>query len=409
MIIAIMLIVISPYTAFLPSVYTTFKMLNGNIPVYKNPWNIGLILLFVWSIIVGVLNKSVGSTLLGFVFLLYLSLSVYIQSMLYDEGKVEKVCRYLVKFSCYAAVLGIVEKILFTLFDMKYWRLLLGIQWDQAQHRVYSTFGNPNITGNWFAIMVLIAMYYGTMNIKNKDKKFYKRATILFVIELFLTGSRGAYVALLIGMVLLFLFKRNRNKYLKFFLGVFLLVVIIAVIPSQISFVSKEVPDKPVEVTDTMASHDIDRSVSTREAIWIGSVKMIKEKPITGWGFLGTLEYGKQYIDYSGNVYHSHNIWLAFLTSSGIIGLIIYLWMKLYIIKNLYILFKSKSKLFPLLCSIQVLILAHGVIDFTIIAPQTGTLFIATSAIIVALVQREKALKNCEDENLNMELDTVNK
>jgi len=40
-----------------------------------------------------------------------------------------------------------------------------------------------------------------------------------------------------------------------------------------------------------------------------------------------------------------------------------------------------------MLAGIQALIIGHGLVDFTMIAPQTELLFIASSAIISALVK----------------------
>ncbi len=410
MIIAVLLIVLSPYTALIPSVYTTYKVLSGGIPIYKNLWNIGLITLFVWSMLVGILNKSFASTMVALVFLLYFSMSIYIQSVCNSENLIEKICRYLIKFSCFAAVLGIVEKIVFTFYDIEIWRKILGIAYDMENHRVYSTFGNPNVTGNWFAIMILIAMYLANITSSKKSRRLYKLSTILFVCELFLTGSRGAYVALLVGLVILFLFKSNKNNN-KFFASIFLLVVLIAVIPSQISFVPTGAQAVKPQVTENVASHDIDRSVSTREEIWIGCGKMIKERPITGWGFMGTLEQGKRFINYEGKVYHAHNIWLSFFTASGIVGLLIYLAMKIYLFKNLFYLYKERNNLFSLMFAIQVLIITHGVIDFTMIAPQSGMLFIACSSMIIALVEgeKEKVANKYKIDTMEVNMDIINK
>jgi len=52
-------------------------------------------LLFIWSLIAGVVNYSFMSIALSFVFFLSM-ISVYLQNYFQNENKVEKVCRYLV-------------------------------------------------------------------------------------------------------------------------------------------------------------------------------------------------------------------------------------------------------------------------------------------------------------------------
>ncbi|MEG2017565.1 MAG: hypothetical protein RR128_03800, partial [Clostridium sp.] len=107
-----------------------------------------------------------------------------------------------------------------------------------------------------------------------------------------------------------------------------------------------------------------------------------------GWGLMGTIEHGKEFISYSGIVHHSHNIWLAILTSLGVVGLIIYLIMRLQIYKNIIqLLIKDSRSSIQLLIAIQAIIIIHGLVDFTIIVPQIGGVFIATSAMITALAK----------------------
>ena len=42
----------------------------------------------------------------------------------------------------------------------------------------------------------------------------------------------------------------------------------------------------------------------------------------------------------------------------------------------------------PMLAGIQAVIIGHGLVDFTMIVPQIGLLFIASAALISALVKQ---------------------
>ncbi|MEG1254463.1 O-antigen ligase family protein [Clostridium sp.] len=372
----ILLLVLSPYTALFVGVYATYKMVKMRDEIQKNSWNIGLLLLFGWSLIVGIVNKSIMSICASFIFILYFALSIYLQSYCKTEDKLDKISEYLIKFSIFSGIIGIIEKLTFAYFPMELWKKILEVPLEvTSNHRIYSTFGNPNVAGDWFAIMIIVTLYYASISKDKKCKTLYYGATVLFLINLCLTGSRGAFVGLVFGLVSLFLLKKNKSDRI-IFCCILLIIAVVGFTPEKISDISQE-----------MTGHEIERSFDTREEIWIGSIKMVDEKPITGWGLVGTIEFGNQYSRYSKVINHSHNIWLSLLTSIGIVGLSIYLFIRANIFKNLIYLYMEDYGSVALLISIQVIILVHGVIDFTIIAPQIGMLFVGTSAIITVFAK----------------------
>jgi putative inorganic carbon (hco3(-)) transporter len=371
MIVSLFLIVLSPFSALLPAIFTIYLLFSKKLIIYKNPWNIGLFLLFIWSIVSGIISGSFLSTALSLVIFIYFSLSVYLQNYFKDEEKIEKLCQYLVYFSIFSALFGIIEKITFTYFNSTMWKNLLGLSNEhEIIHRIYSTFGNPNVTGNWFAIMILIATYMSSKTIK-KRKLFYQLCIILFIIILFMTGSRGAYIGLVLGLLTYYcLEKDTKIIYMMVFFAV---VAIIAFFPFQILSLDK------------LMGHDFSNSYSSRYQIWMGCIKMIKLKPLAGWGLLGIYNFGANYINFHAKVFHAQNLWLSILTTLGIVGFLIYAYMKLYLYKTIGSLHKSKCRLIPLLAGIQALILGHGLVDFTIMTPQAGILFISCSALICSL------------------------
>jgi O-antigen ligase len=141
-----------------------------------------------------------------------------------------------------------------------------------------------------------------------------------------------------------------------------------------------------------ITGHKLSRSIVTRDMIWDGCLKMIKLKPLTGWGLLGVWEQGSRFIMYDGKVIHSHNIWISFLTFLGPIGLSIYLYMKLYLFKSIKILYSQNSRIAALMAGIQALVIGHGLVDVAFMAPQTGILFFANSALICSLVVQYSTL-----------------
>lgn len=379
---AIFLIVITPYTVTLPILYMSYRVISQRLTIQKNPWNIGLLLLFVWSLFVGILNKSILSVLGAIVILLYFGVNIYMQSYFKEEGKVEKLLKYTLYFSSLAAMFGIVEKFIFMKSNETFLTALLGVASKATiGHRIYSTFGNPNVAGHWFAVMVLLCLYF-LKNTMGNEKLLHKLMLFLFLIALCLTGSRGAYIGLLAALPVFYVFNKDKKDSLLIGFMIVLLIVLIF-LPQHTSTLGN------------ITGHKLERSMVTRDMIWEGSYKMIKLKPITGWGLLGFIQYGSKFISYDGPVLHAHNLWINFLATVGIFGFLIYLYMKYHIYKSLWVLFKRNSKLFSLLAAIQVLILGHGIVDVTLFAPQPGIIYICSSAIICSLAaQRTFELEN---------------
>lgn len=380
----IILLILSPYTALLVGAFAAYKVYKEKdyymfrSPHTWNSWNIGLLFLFIWSFIVGLVNGSLMSMGASIAFLLYFSLSLLIQQNCNTVDMIDKISYYLIKFSVFAGIFGLFEKFILENFPVKLWRMYLGLPLAIPEtHRITSTFVNSNVAGDWFAIMIIIGVYYLGKAKTTKERMYYGSCTAFFLVILCLTGSRGAYFALIAGMSIMLTLKVNRRNLVA--IGtIFAIVAVVGFMPSDVSAISNEI-----------TGHEIERSFDTREEIWRGSLKMSQLKPLTGWGLTGTIEQTDKFFDVNGVVNHSHNIWLSIITSLGIVGFMVYLSMRLRVYRGFVYLYREKSPILPLLAGIQVALLAHGIIDFTIIAPQIGILFIGSSSIVVALAKEE--------------------
>lgn len=375
MVILLLLTIISPYTTIIPAIYMTAMVLLGKVKIYRNHWNKGLCLLFIWSLTVGVINRSFTSITMSFVFLMYLCIGVFLQNYCENENKIEKVYSSLVYFSLGSAIFGVIEKVIYVYFNFNIWAKFLQVTSQPIiNNRIYSTFGNPNVAGNWFAIMIIVGLYFCSTTSKT-IKLGYQTATLFFAIALYLTGSRGAYMGLLLGIFIFYLLKSSK-KDMWMFITIFILTAIVTFMPSQI--------------LKNITGHDFDQSFVSRLGIWRGCLKMIKIKTFTGWGLTGIADHGADFMKgyYYATLYHGHNIWITIMTTLGAGGIFIYAYMKINLFRSLKILREKNCRLVPMLAGIQAVIIGHGLVDFTMIAPQAGLLFIASSAIINSLTKQ---------------------
>ncbi|HAA37797.1 MAG TPA: hypothetical protein DCE00_02870 [Firmicutes bacterium] len=352
----IVLTISSPYLTFIPGMAILFVLSEKKVPIYLNPLNTGLFLLFVWAFIAGIVNMSIISTIASLGLLLHWCLAVYLQDTLQEEKSVSLFLAKVWRFSLFTALLGIVEKIASYFFDLTWIASYYLNDPIEYVYRIYSTYGNPNVAGGWFAAMIILTLYFFEHdNYQNKRK--YLFYLLSFLTALVFSGSRGATLALEAALLSYALLSKNKTTRTVIF-STFFLIIILAVLSPEINY---------------------NHPLNSRFPIWLKSFKLFLEKPFLGWGIFGILAQTKKI--------HTHNIWFTILTMLGVVGFSLYLWIKYYIYKSLILLYNNKQQLVPLLVAMQVFMVTHGVVDFIIMTPQGGVMFFATAAITVGLAR----------------------
>ncbi len=225
------------------------------------------------------------------------------------------------------------------------------------EQRLYSVFENPNIFGEYLVNIFFIVV---GLLISNKNK-WGKAMLALFALvvshQIILTYSRGAWITYLIGI------------------GVFLLLYnwkwIVTLIPLGILgliIAPNSVKQRLISIVYSFK----DSSFFYRIEIWKNAIKMSKIYGIKGlgYGYQSFHEYYAHYKIPGFNATHSHNLFLQILLESGIVGLILWLYIVLStlfynvvrILKNsLIVKYKEWISLVILLA-----IMIHGIIDYTL-------------------------------------------
>ena len=373
------LLVLSPFTALSIGFFALYSLFKKRLDFTFNYWTTSLLVLFFWSLIVSALNKSWFSAGGSILLLIYFLSSLFTSKKYINIDNLHKMINIVVKFTTLAAIIGIIEKIIFA---------LLGY----GGHRIFSVFGNPNMAGSWFATIILATQYMATQNRKNKDDNKYTVSSILIIIGLLFTGSRGAYLALVATTCIVSFIKGiTYNKKILLWIAIILVVIgIIAFSESKI-------------ISDYVTDHTIERSIYLRTNIWNDGIEMVKKKPIFGWGLLATIELGKEVLpSYGKATIHLHNLWLTICSTLGIIGLSIYMFMKFRLFKDLISLFKINRDLALLFISINLIVIIHGLVDVSLYAPQLGIIFAWAGSFVAELASENKVIiKKTYIENIN--------
>ena len=184
---------------------------------------------------------------------------------------------------------------------------------EDIKMRVYSTFENPNVYGEYLILVIPIAV-----GLMWTEKGFWKKLFLLGIVgittlAMVLTFSRGCWLGILFALALLAIMIDRRF----ILLGIVALLAMPFVLPLTI-------------INRFMSIGDMsDSSTSYRVYIWMGTLAMLKDYWFCGVG-LGETSYNTIYPLYSYNnieAPHSHNLYLQFVSQFGIIGLITFLGM----------------------------------------------------------------------------------
>jgi putative inorganic carbon (hco3(-)) transporter len=248
---------------------------------------------------------------------------------------------------------------------------------DEATRRVTSFFSYPNALALYLAPLVVLFLGFSVR------KYIYLAPFILGILAIYFTKSKGALIAILIGLIFYcILYKGNR----KYFVSIFAIVIILSGLLVGFGKID-------LKGTSTVTGGD---SVSTRLEMWSETGEMLKTKPILGTGLAGYQTavapfHEKEYIE----VYlYPHNIFLNFWSEIGILGLISFI----LIIICFYIYgFKKYDKWSILVMAPMTTLLIHGLVDVPYFKNDLSILFWVIVGVVIILSTN---LKIYEKNNL---------
>jgi len=225
-------------------------------------------------------------------------------------------------------------------------------------------------------------------------KHFYgKDLSLLFITALIimaaafiLTQSRGAWFALSLSIITVsMLALRNKPDLRK---GIVTIAILIVIAISLIYFSRAIMIDRINTLSEE--SRVRENSFATRLKIWQGSLEMIRERPLVGFG-IGNFDNG--FYRYrperlNRRAVYAHNEYLHMAAEMGILSIPLILWIFVSIISS-GIRVSSNPVAFG--CTIGALsLILHGLVDFNFHIPANMLLFIVTLSYIMYCKSRIK-------------------
>ena len=197
-----------------------------------------------------------------------------------------------------------------------------------------STIGNPIFLGIYLLLLFFITLSFiiNECYSSNKYKKwFYVFALLVFLYTILLAGSRATYLGIIIGTSIFLLLYPKKLKIIKISLGLFLLTVTLIVFYVNIISNISKVSQFEYTKFQALESRLLVKKVFSDERYkaWITAIKVIKDKPILGYGPENlAVGFDKNYdpnITWSPWWDKAHNVFLDIGTQTGILGILSYI------------------------------------------------------------------------------------
>lgn len=179
------------------------------------------------------------------------------------------------------------------------------------EKRIVSNYLWPdnNILAAYYMIVFFIALSFLMNSHKGESKIYYIISIILILFAIFLTQTRGVWLSLIFAMSV-YLIKKPK-----------------LIIPITIIFLAFFLFFADVIITRflTIKNFTTDLSALGRLQAWIGTLSLLKDNYLTGYGFNAWMSLRDSvYGFYLVPVIHSHNTYLNNLLEIGLIGCIFY-------------------------------------------------------------------------------------
>ena len=185
--------------------------------------------------------------------------------------------------------------------------------------RVASFFQYPNAAATYLLFFSLISLGLLVTDRSRKNPIFFVES-VLMLFALYLTDSRGAYISILVGLILLPLFMKDKKRLLLDTLSVFLVAGILIFLNNI--FFAPIVADRAAHAKElfTFLAGTYNFSLENRIQLLLDSLNIFKRYPIFGTG-LNT--FRDAILNYRVGLFYAldpHSLLARLLAETGVLG-----------------------------------------------------------------------------------------
>ena len=293
-----------------------FKKLIKREPFFiSNPINFPLMILdvimalsLVWALVILPRGEVISGSLYFFRFLAYQMIFFLAQTSIKNIKQTKQIFFIVLGSGAILSILGFIQLIIFPDFSS-----MTPAGWDPHIGRLLSTWFDPNLLGGLFAFSALLII---AQMLLEKIKTWHIASLSIFVAALLLTFSRSSLVAFIFGFFVIIILTIKRSWWM---LGLGIGILIIAFLAS---------PRIQERVEGILT---IDVTAQKRVESWSNIITLSRGNPLVGTGF-NTLRYvqfeeGLITNSEEHSAGGSDSSFLTILATTGIFGLLAFLWL----------------------------------------------------------------------------------
>ncbi len=308
------------------------------------------VIFFMGALIYGAVNSFtfVKSTQILLIYFSYILFYFVLVATIDDAKKWKALITSFVLMSCLVSLYGIVQN--FTgVSSTQSW--VDSDMFQSIKTRVYSTFDNPNVLGEFLVIMIPTTAALIWANKKLGHKMIYTFVILCMCACIVFTWSRGAWLGVMFA-VALFLLIMDKRWALA---GIVALFAIPFVLGSN-----NAISERILSIGNTE-----DTSTAYRVSIWQASIKLIRDFWLSGIG-LGSEAFSMIYPKYAlagaNFALHSHNLFLQICVEMGVIGIITFFALVIALIRQSFSLAIYRKR--GGLCATVILAVTCGILGY---------------------------------------------
>jgi O-antigen ligase len=275
------------------------------------------------------------------------------------------------------------------------------LYWVRQPHLggwIYGPYVNHNHYAGLMELLVPIPLVLALTRLaEDRERIVAAIVAAVMVGTLFLSGSRGGMLAILVEIAVLAVVMFRHKRGLRTVVGLAAFAIVLVSLLTWLG--GKELTTR---VTSISKESRNEISGGMRTSIYRDTVRMFRQKPVLGWG-LGTFpvvfpQFRSFYTNFFVN--EAHNDYLQLLAETGIAGFAIMLWFLVVAFRGASAKMANwmtdVSGAVTLACTVGITgILVHSLVDFNLQIPANAALFyvFCTLAAAPPLYQRSRKRK----------------
>jgi len=393
LILPILFILGSPWTnactVLFSYLFISFSIKEKNWKWISKKWVIFFLIFWLYNLINSFFSTdSLGAIKTSFFYIRFLFFSLLISNYGFNYLKLNKIINFW--FIC----LSLVTIDLFIQYIFKF--NLLGFPSDGARYS--GVFGNELIVGSFLSRYLPLVIPFVIFYYKDLKETYLKFGLILiilfFLFNILISGERTAFIVFFVYLICLLIYI-FRKKIIS-------LILICALLFSTllISLQTNDVKIRYNEFKNIVLNFD----QSSYGKLWTSSYELWKLNPVSGVGFKNfRVECDLKIKDKSGNTHplcssHPHNLYLELLSETGIIGLLLFIFIFYFFLREIipifFLLKENKEKYLYLSNLIMVLIYLWPIITYGSFYTSLNGLYIWLNISIINHLKQTLKQKN---------------